>query len=58
MLFFGRYLRIKPHDNMLVFVFAKTRRSSLIQRTNIFLWATFTLYSITFASLDQSWAFF
>ena len=55
---FGRYLRIKPHDNMLIFLFAKTRGSSLIQSTNIFLWATFTLYSIKYTILDQFSAFF
>ena len=55
--FLWRYLRIKAHDNMLNFLFAKTRRSFLIQSTNIFLWATFTLYSIKYAILNQFWAF-
>ena len=54
---FWALLRIKPHDNMLIFLFAKTRGSSLIQSTNIFLWATFTLYSIKYTILDQFSAF-
>ena len=28
---FGRYLRIKPPDNLLILLFAKARDSSLIQ---------------------------
>ena len=56
--FFGRYLRIKPKDNLLIFLFAKVRESSLIQSINIFMWATFTLYSTKYAILDQFWAFF
>ena len=43
---------------MLIFLFAKTLGTSLIQSINIFLWATFTLYSIKYAILDQFWAFF
>ena len=39
---FGRYLRIKPHDNMLIFLFAKTRGSSLIQ--HLFLSHNYTIF--------------
>ena len=52
---FGRYLRIKPHDNMLIFLFAKTRGSSLIQ--HLFLSHNYTI-SIKYAILDQFWASF
>ena len=55
---FGRYLRTKTHDSMLIFLFAKTRGNSLIQSTNIFLWSTFTLHSIKYAILHWFWAFF
>ena len=46
----GYYLRLKPQDNMLIFLFGKARKSAFIQSTyssmNMFLSATFTLYSI------------
>ena len=58
----GYYLRLKPQDNMLNFLFDKARKSSFIQSTyscmKMFLWATFTLYSIKYAILDTFWAFF
>ena len=59
---FGRYLRMKHPNNTLIFLFAETRESFLIQSIysciNMFLWATFTLYSIKYPILEQFWAFF
>ena len=50
-------LKIKPNDDMLIFLFAKDRKSSLIQsicsRIKIFLWDIFTLCFIKYAILDQ-----
>ena len=44
---FGHYLRIKPQDNKLIFLFAKVRKGSLIKsiydRIKMFLSATFML---------------
>ena len=58
---FGHYLRIKPQDNILIFLFAKANKSSLTKVSTacmkMFLWATFTLYSIKSAILDTFWAF-
>lgn len=59
---FGHYLRIKPQDDKLIFLFAKVRKGSLIQsiygRIKIFLSATFTLYSIKCAILDHAGGLF
>ena len=50
-------LKIKPNDDMLIFLFAKDRKSSLIQsicsRIKILLWDIFTLCFIKYAILDQ-----
>ena len=58
---FGDYLKIKPQDNMLIFLFAKARQSFLTQSIysciKMFLW-TFTLYSIKYAILGRFWVLF
>ena len=59
---FGDYLKIKPQDNMLIFLFAKARQSFLTQSIysciKMFLWTAFTLYSIKYAILGQFWVLF
>ena len=50
---FGHYLRIKPQDNKLIFLFAKVRKGSLIQsiydRIKMFLSATFMLCYVMYS---------